>query len=1222
MQRTITGAASLGNRLAVDWSPLCGLVASGSNSLVVVADPFTLQTLQVLEKHRSTVMRVVWARSPTSKHPADRLTLASSDATGHIVIWNAKSGQTKAILQDGPKAVTELAWCDGRYENTGHLLAALHPPFALVLWDTSTGAPVWRKTYTETLQGFDFDPFDASRLAFRCLECVLFVDDFNPTKAPQGAGRKFYVLGPARSSPNRSSGFDPNTPVGTPMGPTPPEDKGKARRTRIKKIMKDLVMGEFQPQGSNSLTLSDCLQVLYHRSVRNHLLLVYPREVLILDLDIGQTVGLVSIDRTSTPILQVYPCRHRDAIYILSESGTLSLRVRKRLYGVASTPIEPIRNMSKAVSTSSIASINTLDTTSENFTLDNVLEIFYEQKAHSDCIRLQKHAKILGMALDTIRENSVTIFTSDGRLILVDIAMSNQKSGKMIVYSLPDLIPPTLSMHTGDLVGLKLFTRGIVSGLCLPAFHIRMCPPLTMKNLSEYVPYMAVGGQNGNIQLTNMSTGRIERDFAVHTYPVRGLEWTSLNTVLSHAHQNLLSSTASNVLVRNELIHTDVRTGKTHALRSHRSEEPAIEMLRVSHLKQYFIVAFQGAPFELWDLRTMTLLRTMPKKFPAITALDWSPLHNLKSLKRKMHAVEEKENKKGDTDSDHAKDEDGSKVADKASNSTIVAKEHFVFTDPDGQLYHFSVEGNAIKDGTKVPAESSLGTITCIAWKSDHIVRGDSDGNINVWDVKTRTSRNIATNRGPIKKMRFAPGRGNLKLLILNPDSVSIWDVRECELINELRTPKDMVKVMDIDWAASDRPVLATVDGCLRVMGLALASASSAMYEYNVDESAACHALLPNKERTNFQILLHHQPWKPTFSLDFSSADGFDESSLTFVKEQIGFIRQDIRSQIEDPATSTALRSLLASQISGMKWEADFWRLALSTFNPKEFGPVDTNFDLALDAESYLRFHIEKMNLHQSRCSTHAQRKRVVDLMLCLDQKEEAIRLLLDTESDSPNYYEDSLKACLVASTAAAQKDTPHSTTKLVATNLIAEGKLWEGVQLLCLIDKVVDACNYLQSCGQWDASLWLAKCRLSGHPDLTKVAGKYCEHLLAKDQKKQAILIYLSLKDFVSTLDCLVSAKMIALAAQFLQACQEMELLPDTSHMMVLNEEISLAYARHLFDTGNAEGAFYYCDKADEKGEILRRELEMLSNSKTLTVPLESVEDQHQSDEESKNEP
>ena len=37
-----------------------------------------------------------------------------------------------------------------------------------------------------------------------------------------------------------------------------------------------------------------------------------------------------------------------------------------------------------------------------------------------------------------------------------------------------------------------------------------------------------------------------------------------------------------------------------------------------------------------------------------------------------------------------------------SSVSQLVAKEHFVFTDPEGQLYHFSVEGNTIRDGTKV----------------------------------------------------------------------------------------------------------------------------------------------------------------------------------------------------------------------------------------------------------------------------------------------------------------------------------------------------------------------------------------------------------------------------------------------------------------------------------------------------------------------------------------
>jgi hypothetical protein len=127
---------------------------------------------------------------------------------------------------------------------------------------------------------------------------------------------------------------------------------------------------------------------------------------------------------------------------------------------------------------------------------------------------------------------------------------------------------------------------------------------------------------------------------------VRGIEWTSLHSVLSHAHQNLSGGggghgTSGSNLVRNELNHTDIRTGQSISLRSNRSEEPPIDMIRVSHLKQYFIVSFRGAPFELWDLTNLSLLRTMPKKFPPITALEWSPLHNLKSLKKKK---EEQEN--------------------------------------------------------------------------------------------------------------------------------------------------------------------------------------------------------------------------------------------------------------------------------------------------------------------------------------------------------------------------------------------------------------------------------------------------------------------------------------------------------------------------------------------------------------------------------------------------
>ena len=85
-----------------------------------------------------------------------------------------------------------------------------------------------------------------------------------------------------------------------------------------------------------------------------------------------------------------------------------------------------------------------------------------------------------------------------------------------------------------------------------------------------------------------------------------------------------------------------------------------------------------------------------------------------------------------------------------------------------------------------------------------------------------------------------------------------------------------------------------------------------------------------------------------------------------------------------------------------------------------------------------------------------------------------------------------------------------QSTIKLVATNLIACGKLKgissslsihhhitngkesisliflfffntfaEGVELLCLVDKGTDACRYLQTYGAWDLATWIAKVKI-----------------------------------------------------------------------------------------------------------------------------------------------
>ena len=62
---------------------------------------------------------------------------------------------------------------------------------------------------------------------------------------------------------------------------------------------------------AEAVTLNDCLQLSYLPSKRNHMLLLYPREILILDLELSQTVGVVAIERSGVPFTQVRGTRTR-----------------------------------------------------------------------------------------------------------------------------------------------------------------------------------------------------------------------------------------------------------------------------------------------------------------------------------------------------------------------------------------------------------------------------------------------------------------------------------------------------------------------------------------------------------------------------------------------------------------------------------------------------------------------------------------------------------------------------------------------------------------------------------------------------------------------------------------------------------------------------------------------------------------------------------------------
>lgn len=331
---------------------------------------------------------------------------------------------------------------------------------------------------------------------------------------------------------------------------------------------------------------------------------------------------------------------------------------------------------------------------------------------------------------------------------------------------------------------------------------MRMGPPATLRNWKFHKPLLAVGNSSGVVQIFNLATGKLYRELSVHSYPVEGIEWIGLNAFISYAVSESFQGNDTNW----ELSVTELDTGRTVLLKSGKSSENSvIQSVKASHLRQYFIIVYKNNPFEIWDLDTLSLVRRVPKKFSGIVAAEWSPLYS----------------KKIETTPLVDTSDQPTEGAESTPQPAAPLRENFVVTNRSGELFHFSIAGSVVKEISKIPPESAINkAVTAIAWKSDHVVLGRNDGSISVWDLSQKESRTIATLRGSIKKIRFAPGRGNMKILLLFEDGADIWDVRRLKLVSTVMPRGQVSRVEDADWAASDRPVVLASNGQVIVTDL------------------------------------------------------------------------------------------------------------------------------------------------------------------------------------------------------------------------------------------------------------------------------------------------------------------------------------------------------------------------------------------------------------------
>uniref|UniRef100_A0A673MEK5 WD repeat-containing protein 11 n=1 Tax=Sinocyclocheilus rhinocerous TaxID=307959 RepID=A0A673MEK5_9TELE len=1011
--RTLTGTLNLQNKTAVDWG-WQGLIAQGCHSSILIIDPKTAQTIQVLERHKASVVKVKWSRE-NYHHSLSApycLRLASADAAGKIIVWDVVSGMAHCEIQEHTKPI-------------------------------------------------------------------------------------------------------------------------------------------------QAVTLNDCLQLSYLPSKRNHMLLLYPREILILDLELSQTVGVVAIERSGVPFIQVIPCAQRDALYCLHENGCITLRV----YGSCCTMIDPEQN---------------------------VQELVYDLRSQCDAIRVTKTVRPYRVVICPVNENSAALIVSDGRVMLWELKAHASKSSSGLSSGLPPLYSPVnfcgtpllqnqkcipdLSLNTmighslisgvdsprplagQQEVHLKFLLTGLLSGLPLPPFSLRMCPPLTTKNINHYQPLLAVGTSNGSVLVYNLTSGLLHKELSVHSCEVRGIEWVSLTSFLSFA-----TSVPNNLgLVRNELQHVDLRTGRCFAFRGERgNDEPAIEMIKVSHLKQYLVVVFRDKPLELWDVRTGTLLREMAKNFPTVTALVLYQTHNVPCF---LYLLQDAESKS-------------------EMSQGISAREHFVFTDTDGQVYHITVEGNTVKDGARIPPDGSMGSIACITWKGDTLVLGDVDGNLNFWDLKARLSRAVPTHRGWVKKIRFAPGKGNQKLLVMYTDGAEVWDTKEVCVLPSCQT-----------WWC-------TID----FYGVCMCSCHNCMFLslFSVSDPVWCPYLLLPRAALTLKAFLLLQPWSDTLTMDITHVDYKEKDEIKGL----------IQEQLNSLSNRKSLIHFFFIRLFGDESDLQFWTVAahyIQSFaqscqpsgyvpegqTPAE-GPQSSHLDICHDilceSSFFQRFQLERVRLQEVKRSSYEHTKKCADQLLLLGQTDRAVQLLLETSADNSSYYCDSLKACLV--TTITSSGPSQSTIKLVATNMIANGKLAEGVQLLCLIDKAADACRYLQTYGEWNRAAWLAKVRLSP-AESSDVLKRWAEHLCSPqvNQKSKAILVLLSLGCFHKVGEMLHSMRYFDRAALFLEACLKYGGLTEDAECLIGAAFVD--YAKLLRSIGLQQGAVLWASRAGETGKELLDEL------------------------------
>ncbi|KAK4470603.1 hypothetical protein MN116_006141 [Schistosoma mekongi] len=721
-----------------------------------------VMVIQSLQGHCFNVVNVLWA--PENYYHDDKnpfqLKLASFDSSGVIIVWDAATASSTSEFQETDSLVLEILWLPNQWVSRD-LLAALHSHGKFIIWNSQTKTKLWKYTFWDGVISFSLDPFSNSRIICTRLNIsgagllILYIHFLVDTVK--------YLISEANS-----------------------REKGLAAvPVKLAHSELNLSFGNSERVCDSSgdtgklMSIRTCLQVIYHGYHKDCALFVFRREIVIMNLRVSRPFHVISLDHSWPSFLRVYSCTQRDIIICLHENGNLSVYAYRGLALSVDPSLHPSHLLQKPRKESS------------DLHFDNGCT--YALVAIATSYRRPKLSHYVNFSVDRMNELNIVVLSLDGRvqfwkLRAVQSSVLRDEKSKPI-WTLSDLLPHTPVVDKPP-VRLYLELNGLYSPNRSELTVCSVCPPNIMKFemiASICGPLVAVGNNRGDVQIWDMSSAMIWREYHVLSVPIKGIEWIviplsiykdnqnsdnslrspsseySLGLIIygwlsKDAHQSYLTENTlnkTNPTGRNFVTTLDLLTGYMRVFRDVSSQkigkrssrmgiggsvgqllskssaqdsllEGPIDILCVSHLSQYVGIAVRKSSVEIWKLQSSSLIMKLPLLQDATAvALDWCHSPSKYQRSRRMS------NTKSSEDYVHSKE----------SSRT---RESCIMCTSDGTIRLVAVNNDSV-DSTSVSntilnglPSVSLNRINSVAWFSDLVAFGTCDGFVAVRDLHTK----------------------------------------------------------------------------------------------------------------------------------------------------------------------------------------------------------------------------------------------------------------------------------------------------------------------------------------------------------------------------------------------------------------------------------------------------------------------------------------------------